>query len=340
MDEEITLEEYIEAYNSEVYNVYPIFFREMNYINILAYYFNWIGECLFSEDVMLDKYKNSNISINDVLQIAFDIISDFGNGYKEEFEKCINDGTIEFVDADDNSYAYTAKENNHFSISVDRNYNIEDIIKLVHEFFHYLHIRKFDEGFKNEQCYLYGEMFSILGEIYAVLYLYKNNIFKDDAITYLKKEIMIIYKYANNTLIMGIVMHIYDLYNNFTDKSIDEYINFTNSPEEFVNAFDYLNDIEEFNYHELATYIIGFFPAFVLANSMIDDKSIIIRFTNCINHINEYKDKRELFNYLSIDNLLLDTISLSQLVDEMYLMFKQLYNNNEITYQKKLGELW
>lgn len=339
MEEEITLDEYIDNYNTAIYNLYPKFFYYLNYINMSANNINWLGENLFKNDIELEHY-NTYISSVELFDLTKNIIGSLGADYLQKFEKCLMDGTIDFYEANDDSFAYTRFNNNHFDISVDRKYNIEDVIKLVHEFFHFIHIERFEDKLKDEDCYIYAELFALVGEIYAILYLYKNNFYQHDVCQYFKEFIRVMYYYANSTLIQGFIMHVYDICRSFDDNSLEHYFDLTGIPEDFAVLFDFLDDIDDFDFHEKATYVLGFLPAYLIAQLMINEENYISKFKNCIVNITDYTQIEDLFAYFKIDNLINSNSELAKLSDSLYEDFNELLSNDKIVYQKKIGEIW
>lgn len=339
MEDEITLEEYIENYNTAIFNTYPKLFYYLNYINMSATNINWLGENLFNQDMELEDY-HIYVSSIELIDLGRMIIGSLGMDYLQKFERCLVDGTIDFYNADDDSFAYTNFHDNHFDVSIDCNYNIEDVMKLVHEFFHFIHIEQFDDKLEDENCYVYTELFALVGEVYAVLYLYKNNIYRQDVCNYLKKFVRVICYYANRSLIQGFVMHVYDTCRNFNSKSLEHYFNLTGVPEDFAILFDFLDDIDDFDFHERAIYILGFLPAYLIAQLMINDDSVIIKFKNCIEHIRDYSEIEELFAYFNIDDLIRDNNGLISLSTNLYEDFSALLTNDKIIYEKKIGEIW
>ena len=338
MEEEITLEEYVENYNSQVYNTFPKLFRYMEYINDSAYNICWLGEQLFKEETTFDGYEN-NIGVSELINQAINILGMFSKDYKKLLEEIIKNGVINFYDATDETFSYTTFKNNYADVSIDRNYNVEDLLKIIHEFFHYVHIDNFNRTPGEEDCYIYTEFFALTAEMYAMFYMYKNNIYKNDIIIYLKKYIMILYSYANKTFIQGSVMHIYDICNDFSDEAINEYIKLTNTSEEIKNVLYLLDDIDDFDYHILAPYIIGVLPAFLLAKNMIDDKYSVERFKTCVENAKNYTEIDELFKLLNIENILQSTDEISNVIDDVYDIVKDFFEEKNINYQKKLGDL-
>lgn len=338
MEEEITLEEYIGNYNSQVYKVFPKLIKYMDYINDSAFNMCWLGEQLFDEDLILDDYEN-NVDTLELINQSSNILEIFDKDYKNLLQELIKNGTINFYEAHDESFSYTTFKNDNGDISVDRNYNIEDILKTIHEFFHYVHISNFNKDLKQQDCYIYSEFFALCAEMYAMFYMYKNNIYKNDVIKYLKKFIMILHGYANKVFIQGSVMHIYDICNDFSDDSINEYIELTNSPKEIENIFYFLDDIDDFDYHEMAPYIIGILPAFLLAQNMINDKNCIKRFKHCVENAKQYTEIDELFDFLNIAKVIQGTDEIVEIVDSIYDMIKEFFTKKETSFQKKLGEI-
>lgn len=339
-DNYLSLEEYVDNYNMAIYERYPKLINYINYINYFAYYFNWIGETLSEEDKLYNiNYDYQNISTLELIDICKKIISQFGTDYLYKFNKCLNDGSIELYDADEDTFSYTTVTDNHLSIYVDRTYTLEDVFKLIHEFFHFIHVEKFSDNFEDENCYIYTELFALMGEVYAILFLSENDLYKNDSIQYLKRFFIQMYQHANCTLFQGFVIQVYDIFRSFEEDDLSLFFEVTNNPETLEYSFEYINDLDNFNYHEIANYILGIFPAILCAEKMINNKQYIKTVKYLLENINQITSIEDMFKYLNIDNLLNDEDSMIKVVDYLYEKFNNLFSQDIIIKQKKLGEL-
>lgn len=108
--------------------------------------------------------------------------------------------------------------------------------------------------------------------------------------------------------------------------------------EEYIeNIFYFLDDIDDFDYHAIAPYIIDILPAFLLVQNMI--KNCIKRFKHCVENAKQYTEIDELFDFLNIAKVIQDTDEIVEIVDSIYDMIKEFFTKKETSFQKKLGEI-
>ncbi|MEI3529646.1 MAG: hypothetical protein V8Q75_01050 [Bacilli bacterium] len=100
MEEEITLEEYIENYNTAIYNLYPKFFDYLNYINMSANNINWMGEQLFKDYIQIedlyayfniDSLINSNSALAKLSDDIYEDVSELLNNDRIVYHKKIGE---------------------------------------------------------------------------------------------------------------------------------------------------------------------------------------------------------------------------------------------------------
>lgn len=336
--EEITnLESYISNYSSDLYNLYPIFFNNISYINVLSSYICSMCSDFFKGNETFI-YEN-DVDFIDLVNFCEEITNSIGVEYRDIFQKKLSDGTINFGISKEGSFSYTRPTEKHNDVFIDRNYTIEDIIKTIHELFHEIHINKFENKFKDEKCYFYSEFVALIGDIYSVLYLYKNNILKEDCVTYIKKLFSSLYKFANTALIEGITLDIYSKMQKLDEKSVLEYIKLTNSPEGYSTIPELNRQIVEYDYHDSAIYVYGFVFSFLISEAMIQDEFYIQKFKFVMENIEQYNFSDILLNF-GIKGILTDSDKLYDAVLHIYNSLEFIINKNEINIKATKGDLW
>lgn len=127
----------------------------------------------YLRDIEIDyDIKENNLTFQDVFFIARDIIASINPLYLKEYDNLIDSGKLDFS----YNYDYPDSECVYFSntkmniININREFNYNDVVILIHEFFHYTNM-KTDE---NTSEYLLTEFISIYFEIYAQKYLIDN----------------------------------------------------------------------------------------------------------------------------------------------------------------------
>ena len=331
------LEFYISEYSSELYNSYPIFFDNISYINSIATYICSI--CLdFFEENETFVYEN-DVDFITLIKYCEDITNSIGIEYKNIFQERLSDGTINFGFSKEGSIAYTSSTEKHNDIFVDRNYTIEDIIKTIHELFHEIHVCKFENKFKDQECYFYSEFVALIGDMYSIFYLYKNNILKKDCLTYFKKLFYSLNSIANTTLIEGITLDIYNKMQKLDEESVLDYIKITNSPNEYSIIPELNKQIGEYDYHICATYVFGFVFSFLISEAMIQDEFYLEKFKMIMKNINQYNFSDILLHF-GIKGVLTDSDKLYSAVLHMYNALESMKNKNEINIKASKGDLW
>lgn len=308
MEELVSIEEYIASYTSIVYSAFP---NLINYVGLNNNYGAYIGqlENLVNDNMPEAFEYETYIDFASWMDICLDILESMGSNYRDEFIKCINDGTFSF-DEDGDDYSYTTVQNNHRSCYIEKNNTIEDVFEAIHEFFHSEHLKKFDNDMQNEKWYTLTEGIAMAAEFYAIMYLYKKGSMRKDIVMYLKKMFANLFVKANNSLFEGFLIGVYDSFGSFDKVDTMTYIKQRNFPEEFVNMIDYVNLDEDFMYHINSTYVLGFPSAFMIAKKMIDDPYYIGLFNK------QFKDIR----HYDVESIL-QTFGLRDILDDVDFIF-------------------
>lgn len=126
------------------------------------------------------KNKENNLTYNDVYLLAREIIESINPSYLEEYDKLMDSGQLDFSyewEYMDCEFVYKVKEGKSYKlININREFNYDDVINLVHEFIHYTNGKS--EVTRNRD--LLTEFLSIYFETYAIDYLINKGINKDE----------------------------------------------------------------------------------------------------------------------------------------------------------------
>ncbi len=332
------LEEYVEMYSSEIYNSFPNLFKYLNYILVQAGYMEDIRE--YNQKYILDEHNYENkIDINCLLNICIEVLDTIDTGLKNKFILYLNNGTIDFNDNEDTISA-TQNDNNNLSINIKRNYNIEDILATIHEFFHGIHLEKYNLEFIDD-WYIITEMFAITGELYTLFYLMDKEFCTTDLEIYLNKfiESMFIHNYV--TLENGLFIDLYYKMQSINKESLEQYIVMNNLPEnynEILTEDDESADTDEFNYHESATYALAFPLSIILARRLLMDEEYKKIFMDVLRNINMY-DIPTLFDKLGINEYIENDDKLFELMNFINKYLTKKFTNQKINI-KDNKELW
>ena len=332
------LEEYVEMYSSEIYNSFPNLFKYLNYILVQAGYMEDIRE--YNQKYILDEHNYENkIDINCLLNICIEVLDTIDTGLKNKFILYLNNGTIDFNDNEDTISA-TQNDNNNLSINIKRNYNIEDILATIHEFFNGIHLEKYNLEFIDD-WYIITEMFAITGELYTLFYLMDKEFCTTDLEIYLNKfiESMFIHNYV--TLENGLFIDLYDKMQSINKESLEQYIVMNNLPEnynEILTDDDESADTDEFNYHESATYALAFPLSIILARRLLMDEEYKKIFMDVLRNINMY-DIQTLFDKLGIKEYIENDDKLFELMNFINKYLTKKFTNKKINI-KDNKELW
>lgn len=114
--------------------------------------------------------EENNLTYEDVYSITRNIIESIEPLYLKDYDNLIKDGKLDF--GYENEYDDSCFVHKNSLINIRREFNYNDVIALVHEFIHYTN----GKGKKSESRYQLTEFLSIYFEIYALDYLMKQGI--------------------------------------------------------------------------------------------------------------------------------------------------------------------
>lgn len=144
---------------------------DISYIN--CKYLSFISGYDLSENL-----KENKLTYQDVFEIGREIIASIDKEYLEDYDDLIKSGKLDFGYNREYNNSYYIYEND--LIDVDREFNYEDVVALVHEFIHHTN----GQGELSLNRYLLTEFLSIYFEIYALECLLKSGIPKDEVSIY------------------------------------------------------------------------------------------------------------------------------------------------------------
>ena len=122
------------------------------------------------QDIDTEYYQATNdLTFIDVYNIAREIIESINPIYLKSYDKIMNNGELNFsFNGEEDNYFLNLDDKNVGLINIMREYNYQDVIKLVHEFAHYINIK----GKKSTNIgYILEEFIARKFELYAIKYL-------------------------------------------------------------------------------------------------------------------------------------------------------------------------
>ena len=216
-------------------------------------YFNFIRDYDLSVE-----YKENNLTYKEVYECARKIIESIDKKYLKLYDNLIETGQLDFSytkEYDDSSF-YHSKDIN--LININRYFNYEDVIVLIHEFFHYTNGLK-GRNLTNE---ILTEFISIYFEIYATNYLLNEGVSKDE-LGYLRR-------------IRSVYNRSYDLY--YTETPLLAYNKFGNINDESLNLLNqfFTSNLTKKQFNNECNYLLDFFK-------LVKERYIKENFSNQVN---------------------------------------------------------
>ena len=302
----------ISLYMFEKEDIEKYFFDYIIFNNMYFEYFN-------KKNIIPREIKTNNLSFDDVLKYAREIIKSINKDYLSDFDNLLSTGKIDFSYNKEyhDSHVYYSGINNDIKlklININREFNYEDVGTVVHEFMHYtstlLH------SFNNK---LITEFISIYFELYTNEFLYKNYSINLDELDY-DKRLLSNYKYCLVSKSIDLPLLLYSKFGNLNDDSYldgqrlirsynkDIYNENINRAIDIINMFNddtYKSPLIESHYYMYAT-LLAFYAR---NNCNIDD------IINLVNNA-KYEDL-DLFELLSKYNINIDNTFIYKTFDSM-----------------------
>ena len=160
-------------------------YKKLNkYLNELSLYFqkkdifyidniveiNKMSNLLYNKLLPLDltdESKKNFLTYEDVYNLAFEIIEHITPHYKEDFQNIIKSGILDFGYNDEYKGSYFRHTKDHNEININRVFNYNDVISLIHEFIHYTSGKRINTINRN----IISEFLAIYFEVVAMNYL-------------------------------------------------------------------------------------------------------------------------------------------------------------------------
>lgn len=257
-----------------------------------------------------DKAIENRLTFEDVLTITREIIASIDKNYLKDFDTLIASGILDFSfeqEYRDSSFTHIENRGQIYNlVNINREFNYEDVLSLVHEFIHFTNGKEKIGANWNALT----EFLSIYFEIYAAEYLFNKGIPNDEirlmdrlivakkhAITLSRYEIILLayeklgslnkdtYKFLSKTLLniseQQFALECYNLYKNL--RRIDKEFKESSEKKKIQSRASKLSDtFITRNYR----YVFGTLLAFY-AKSYVNREDVV--YLN--NHINEMDEK-------------------------------------------------
>lgn len=209
-------------------------YKELNeYLNELFIYlqdcFEPFMDIILSIFVLNDKYNKllndydlndasveNKLTFDDIYLLARKIISSLNEKYLSDFDNLIKSGELDFSYESEYYDSHFTHRNNYNFININREYNYNDVVTLVHEFFHYLTGKS---GYVTNNWRWLTEFFSIYFETYAMDYLKEQGV-PDDQIDY-KSRLRATYNRTDSIFYFESPMLAYNFFGVVNDKSAE-----------------------------------------------------------------------------------------------------------------------
>lgn len=302
--------------------------KDYFFINSLFQFFVMAEIC--TEKIDDEELKNeiiqNKLSFEEVYILAREIIEKIDKNYLKDFDNLIKSGELDFDFENEyfDSYCIWLAKKQQRLININRKFNYNDVVTLVHEFIHYTTI-----GSKNNHSinrYLLSEFLSIYFEVYATNYLITaKNVPKNEIDS--KFRFKLIKKHADKLVNTLIPFFVYQKLGDVNAKDLyllDDYLNIT-SEEYESNCINILKDLEkiekdylkkikyekDFNINELRSrlvryyninyrYVLGGIIAFY-AFANCDIEKIVYLNNHICDDVFSNMDLLDIMNFLNID---------------------------------------
>lgn len=268
---------------------------------------------------LTDDSTINTLTYEDVYSLAFEIIENIAPYYLKDFQNIIKNGILDFGYNNEYNGSYFRHTKNHNEININRVFNYNDVISLIHEFIHYTSGKRINTINRN----IISEFLAIYFELVAMKYLVDKGISIQE-IDY-KKRLRGIFEYTKFYLDVNKPITCFFKCGSASkrnyefcieNKWISEYGDFDNNCKKLLNSFiklekNYKNSVFSFEYNDeslrnnisfgysyLVKYILGISLTFY-ALKCCDIKDIL-NLNSLINYFNEF-DIKEVLKKFGID---------------------------------------
>ena len=307
-------------YYEEIKADIPELINNVNIINDEIYYLIQLYYMNEEKIKTIDKYEIKFDKYAAITEVR-NILHSINPFYEQKFNYYLKNKKIIFgkfnKSCTTNSKMYIKQRN-----------NIEDVFVIIHEFFHFVHLEKYNYNMEDPNWYTLTEMIAINFELYTLINLYNNHMYKEDIRRYILKLIYNIYIRADDIAVEAMSLNIYDKYKKFDTESFYKYKKVKQVPDDFIYLINQLvKKGEPFIYHENATYIYAFPLSIVMATRMNLDIEYFNKVMVLFENINKYSVKEILdileLSYImssddSYENLYQIMTQIDRLIDDIY----------------------
>lgn len=283
------LNEYLNIIFLGLSNTSKVFLDKLKEINIL----NSIIYINFRDLKIENRFIKNNLTYNEVFLLAREILETIDPKYLSEFDLLLNSGKLDFNyenEFDNSNFCLVSNDEVgviHKLINIHRNFTYDDVVTLIHEFFHYTNANSKQDYFSDNRVF-FTEFISIYFELIAQKYLLEK---KDVTIDELSPNERIINLLRSNSILYKyiVILLAYEKLGNInknTEKNLETILDFQDSFFErecidFLKKLDKIknnsfekeiNDriIDEVNFNY--KYVVGIFLAYyALENLKIED---------------------------------------------------------------------
>lgn len=330
-DLEIVLRDYLD----KLYKFCPYFeeYLELNN-NIASYLLDIYDQGVLPQSGEYQQEFDKNASI----LLAHEIISSISPDLGTKFIELINKQQIYFISKKEQDFSCTYGLDGVSYSSVNDHNNICTTICLIHEFFHNIHLTKFNCDMTNVDWFFYTEIFGLMSDLYSIFYLlnYKKEL-SSEVKNYLCEFFESMIACSDKCLITGTIMDIYTKKKSLSSNSIKEYIRENNLSKGYENILDLMSvEDDDYEYYKEIPYIFAFPVAFQLSANLLIEQEYRQLFVDMFDKIAETPPK-EWFQKMEVFEHTTDLNVLHEVMNAYYTNMKDMYKNNSKI--KKIGEL-
>lgn len=330
-DLEMILKDYL--YKLNKFCPYFIEYLELNN-NIALYLLDIYDQGILPESREYQQVINKNDSI----LLAHEIISSISPNLGTKFIELINNQQIYFISKEEQEFSCTYGLDGISYSSVNDHNNICTTICLIHEFFHNIHLTKYNCDMTNADWFFHTEVFGLMGDLYSIFYLlnYKKEL-SSEVKNYLCEFFESIIACSDKCLITGTTIDIYTKKNSLSSNSIKEYIRENNLSKGYENILNLMSAEDDvYEYYKEVPYIFAFPVAFQLSANLLIEQEYKQLFVDMFEKVADIQPK-EWFQKMKVFEHIEDSGVLHEVMNAYYTNMIDMYKNNPKI--KKIGEL-
>lgn len=329
---EITLKEYLD----ELYKFCPYFeeYLELNN-NIASYLLDIYDRGIVPQSGEYQQEFDENASI----LLAHEILTSISPSLATEFLELIKHQQIYFISKEEQPFSCTYGLEGASYSSVNDHHNICTVICLIHEFFHNVHLDKYNGDMNNIEWFFYTEIFGLMSDLYSVFYLLREKKeLESEVKNYLCMFFESVVACSDKCLLTGTIIDIYKKKQSLSSKAIKEYVKERGLSKEAENILSLMNEEDDdYEYVKEVPYIFAFPVAFQLAANTLLDLEYKSKFVEMFDKIATY-EPYEWLKVLDVSNHIDEPNMLYEVMNVFCLNLKDIYSVSNMKI-KKIGEL-